>query len=337
MRWKKLCGTMLVACCCAMAPAIFADTAPPGTQPLDDSLQTLSAKKERSEADEDRLDSIAHFSAGRMFQQRQQAKQALREYERALRYDAAAGPVLKELIPLAFTANRTDEGLRYLIKYSDQSSADPETLQQAAELLAESGDWKGAIKLDERVLDQIKSDKPSAQQVILYLQLGRLYALDQQYDKAAGQLELVMDALVNPSKFDLDAKTQKSLLGDGGATYALLGAVFLEAKRFDLAHKAFEQFNNITPDPAVLAYNNSRVDLADGKAQEALDELQKYFDASAKASGSEGHRCQKASRRRRCCRGRQQGRRWGGCAIGDWKRRCAVHPVGKNIDGVKAR
>ncbi|HEY2761783.1 MAG TPA: hypothetical protein VGI75_13600, partial [Pirellulales bacterium] len=222
MRWKIFCGVTLAACCCATVPT-FADTVPPGTQPLDDSLQSLSAKNGRSEADEDRLDSIAHFSAGRMFQQRQQAKLALREYERALRYDAAAGPVLKELVPLAFTANRTDEGLRYLIKYSDQSSADPEILQQAAELSAESGDWKGAIKLDQRVLEQIKNDKPSTQQVILYLQLGRLLALDQQYDKAADQLELVMDALVNPNKFDLDAKTQKSLLGDGGATYALLG------------------------------------------------------------------------------------------------------------------
>jgi tetratricopeptide (TPR) repeat protein len=287
MRGNKCREMVLIACCCFAAATAFPDTVPPGTQPLDDSLQSLSTKKGRSEADEDRLDSIAHFSAGRMLQQRQQTKQALREYERALRYDAAAGPVLRELIPLVFTANRTDEGLRYLIKYADQNSADPEILQQAAELLAESGDWKGAIKLDERALEQVKSDKASAQQVILDLQLGRLYALDQQYGKAATQIEPVLKALANPSKFDLDAKNQKSLLGDGGATYALLGAVFLEAKRFDLARKAFEEFNNITPDAGALAYNMARVDLSDGRAQEALDGLQKYFDAQAKKSDAE--------------------------------------------------
>lgn len=265
----------------SFSPAAQADPARASTQSLDDSLQPLSAKQSRAEEDEDRVDSIAHFSTGRMLQQRQQFKQALREYERALRYDAAAGPVLRELVPLAFAANRNEEGLRYMVKYADQTQVEPEVLEQAAQYVAESGDWKGAIKLDEHVATELSKQKPSAQQVLLQLQLGRLYALDQQYDAAAKQLEGVLEALDHPDKFDLDAKLKKNLLGNGGANYELLGTVFLEAKRPELARRSFEKFNNITPDAATLALNLARVNLVDDKPQQALEELQKYFDAPA--------------------------------------------------------
>src|SRR5262245_25830098 len=112
------------------APFVSAGQTPPATQPLDDPLESISAKAARSEEDEDRLDALAHFSAGRVLQQRQQFKQALREYERALRLDDAAGSALRELVPLAFAAGRNDEGLRYLVKYAEQSTIEPELLEQ---------------------------------------------------------------------------------------------------------------------------------------------------------------------------------------------------------------
>jgi tetratricopeptide (TPR) repeat protein len=222
------------------APFVSAGQTPPATQPLDDPLESLSARATRGEGDEDHLDALAHFSAGRVLQQRQQFKQALRQYERALRLDDAAGPALRDLVPLAFAAGRNDEGLRYLVKYAEQSTIEPELLEQAADYIADSGDWKGAIRLDERALAETKNAKPSPEQVLLNLQLGRLYALTEQDREAAMAFKRVMEALEDPDKFGLDAKQRKNLLGDGGANYELMGSVFLEAKRIEDAKRAFE-------------------------------------------------------------------------------------------------
>src|SRR5262245_29833483 len=279
MRLIALLTRLLPATLLLAAPFASAGQTPPATQPLDDPLESLSARATRSEEDEDRLDALAHFSAGRVLQQRQQFKQALRQYERALRLDDAAGPALRDLVPLAFAAGRNDEGLRYLVKYAEQSTIEPELLEQAADYIAESGDWKGAIRLDERALAETKKGKPSPQQVLLNLQLGRLYALTEQDREAAAALKHVMEALEDPDKFGLDAKQRKNLLGDGGANYELMGTVFLEAKRVEDAKAAFEKFDSITPDPGILALNMARCELAAGKPQAALDELQKCTSA----------------------------------------------------------
>src|SRR5262245_18670984 len=270
---------MLPATFLLAAPFVSAAQAPPATQLIDDPLESLSPRATRGEEDEDRLDALAHFSAGRVLQQRQQFKQALRQYERALRLDDVAGPALRDLVPLAFAAGRHDEGLRYLVKYADQSTIEPELLEQAADYISESGDWKGAIRLDERALAETKKGKPSAQQVLLNLQLGRLYALTEQDRESAAALKHVMEALEDPDKFGLDAKQRKNLLGDGGANYELMGTVFLEAKRVEDAKAAFEKFDSITPDPGILALNMARCELAAGKPQAALDELQKCTSA----------------------------------------------------------
>ncbi len=59
-----------------------ADPTPPAKQLLDNPLEKLTPKEGRSEQEEDRLAVLAHFSAGRMLEQRQQLPEALREYER---------------------------------------------------------------------------------------------------------------------------------------------------------------------------------------------------------------------------------------------------------------
>jgi tetratricopeptide (TPR) repeat protein len=260
---------------------LMADPTPPAKQPLDNPLETLNPKQPRTEEEEDRLAALAHFSAGRMLEQRNQFPEALREYERAIRYDPDASPVLRELVPLAFTLDRPDEALRYAVKFAEQNPMDAELVQRSAEYLSESGEWKEALKLYKQAAQQLAKEKPSAQQITIQMEIGRLSFLTEQYADAAAALKQVLEALETPDKFNIDATAQKQLLGDGGATYDLMGIVFLEAGQPDNARKAYEHFDKIRPDPATLALNMARVDLAADKPQDALVELQKYFDAGA--------------------------------------------------------
>jgi tetratricopeptide (TPR) repeat protein len=266
-------------------PAVKAATAPSAQQDLDNPLEPLAAQKPRTEDEEDRLNALALFATARTLEQRHDLQPALRRYQRALRYDPQSLPALRELVTLAFSLNRPDEGLIYAAKFAEQNPIDPDLLRYSAAYLAESGDWKGAIKLYEQVEQSLPNKKPSPEQVLLHIDLGRLYFLTERYADAAAAFEHVMEALDNPKQFGLDAAMRKELLGDGGTTYDLMGNVFLEAHKPDQARQAFEQFDKIKPDPSALAFNLARVELAAGRTQQAATELQKYFDSKATSKG----------------------------------------------------
>ncbi len=109
----------------ASAFAVSALAAPPADQAvkppskpvaapldLDDPVEPLVPLRPRSEAEADRVRAHSLFSAGRMAEQKQDFAAALRLYQRALRYDSNSVPVLREIVPLAFSQDRAAEAVR---------------------------------------------------------------------------------------------------------------------------------------------------------------------------------------------------------------------------------
>ncbi|HEY2882633.1 MAG TPA: tetratricopeptide repeat protein, partial [Pirellulales bacterium] len=245
-------------------------------QSQEDPVESLTPVQQRSESDEDRLAAAAHYATGRALEQRDHYDLALREYERALRYDPHATPVLHDLIPLAFRSSHNEVGLRYLVKFAEQHPVETPLLLEAAQYLKESGDWEGALKLYAQVEQSLAKQPPSAKQVAIAMEMGRLYFLTEHYAEAAARLKQVQEALAKPKDFGLDDTALKLLEGEKGATYELLGAVFVEAKQPDAARKAFEEANRAQPDEGALQLNLAAVDLAADKPQAALDKLDAY-------------------------------------------------------------
>jgi tetratricopeptide (TPR) repeat protein len=265
-------------------PTAFAAPAPSAVGQLDDPVEPLAPKTIRTEEDEDRLTAAALFSAGRTLEQRDKQAEALRRYQRALRYAPDAKPILREMLPLAFSLERRDVALRYLASHLDDANInDPLLLRAAAEYLAESGDLAAAQKVYQTVAGLVAGEKPSRAQVLVQMELGRINFLAGKFADSAAAYKQVLDALTNPKKYELDAKTQKALAGDEGELFELMGSVFLEAKQPDEARRAFELLQKKKPDDARKLLNAARVELAAGKPQAALDELQKYFDAKQPA------------------------------------------------------
>ncbi len=271
-----------------IVPLTFASGAPTpnSAQTLDDPLEIISQRRPRSDQDDDRLAAAAHFAAGRMLEQRRMLPEALRHYERAIRYDSDASPVLRELLPLAFAIDRPEEGLRYAIKYAEQNPVDDVILAHAAEYLAETGQWKQAIALYKRLAESLAKERAGPQQVAVDLQLGRLYYLNQQFAESASMFEKAVDALNRPKASGLEPKSVRAIIGADGAIYELAGAAFLQAGKPDQARDAFDRFNSFKPDAAQYALNLARVELAADKPQTALDELHKYLAAEKTAKSA---------------------------------------------------
>ncbi len=259
----------------------------PGLLILEDAPQPLVPKQPPDDRQHDRLEALAMFSAGRMLEQREKYPEALRLYERAFRFDPKAVTILRAIVPLAYQLERHAEAVRYALKLVELENADPLLLNQLGTYLTEVGDWQGAARLYERALAARPADKDSGPHVVLRMQMGRLYHLLDEYDKAAESFALVCKALDHPERFGIDERMKKVILGDAAPTYSLMGEAFFEAKRYDDAAAAFNKANKIDPNAALLSYRLGQVDLAKGKPESALEKLQPYLDGHLSDEGLE--------------------------------------------------
>jgi tetratricopeptide (TPR) repeat protein len=183
---------------------------------LDDVAAPLVKSDLRSEAERDRLDAVSMFAAGRMHEQRQELPEALRRYQRAFRLDPTAEPVLREIVPLAFNLGREEEAVRYATKLAQLDASDPMLLRRLGVVLTEQRHFSDALALYEKVRKLEAGQPKSASQVMLHLEMGRLYLLTEQYEKANELFAVVSQALDAPDEYGLKPTVLKSLVGDKG-------------------------------------------------------------------------------------------------------------------------
>ncbi len=194
-----------------------------------------------------------------MAAQKQDFVQALRCYQRAYRLDSDCILALKEIVPLAFSQDRTAEGVRYATILAEKEPGDPEMLHRLAAALVESGDDGRALKLYEKAAEAADHQKPSANQVQLWKEMGTLYLLNKQYEPAADYFGRVMEALENPEKHGLDDNTRRKLTGSPDITYRLFGDSFLESDNLDQALTAYQRANVFLPSDGVFSYEKARI------------------------------------------------------------------------------
>jgi tetratricopeptide (TPR) repeat protein len=264
----------------------------PSPEPLiwEDVPEPLPPDRQRTEAEQDRVVALTLFSTGRALENQGQKAEALRRYQRALRYDPQAETLAKAVVRLAIQLKRLDEALRIALKVQNPDAFDPELWIGLGGHLMRSGDWQGAITMYERVLAARKDVEPTASDVILKTQMGQLYYWVGQYEKAADCFALVRQALDDPDKFGLDEEALKELLVEPGETYSVMGECFLRTDRADEAVAAFNKAHQVDPNEGLLGYRLARVEAQTGKPAEALATLQTYFDEHLSSEGTAPYR-----------------------------------------------
>jgi len=252
---------------------------------LEDQPALLQPEHPRTEADRDRVEAISMFAAGRMLQRQQKNAEALRLYQRALRCDPGAATVARAIVPLAFRLQRHAVAVRYALKAAELDQPDPLLLRRLGGYLTAHGDWTRAVELYEKALAARAGADETAADILLQMEMGRLYHLVESYDKAAECFKHVLHALDHPDEFALDDDLKNVLLGKPGTAYNLFGECFLKSGRLDEAAAAFRKSHEIAPNNGLLELNLARIDVKRDKPAEALKHLQACFNEKVTDEG----------------------------------------------------
>jgi tetratricopeptide (TPR) repeat protein len=263
--------------------------------------EALEAKRPRGEAEADRLQAVALYSAARILEQKEAYASALRFYQRALRLDAGSLAIAREIVPLAFSLGRSAEAVRYALVAADIDGSDPALLERLAVHLTTQGEFERAISLYEKLETTKRSTPRDADDVILAAQMAKLYVVTGRYAAAARAYQTVMKGLDDKNSV-VDSRTRRILVEDaaktldllgvesGGRTheaaaYDLFGLVMLEANDVDGARDAFDRAKKISSNPAIDAFQDAQVQLRRNEAQAALESLEAYFATGSTVRG----------------------------------------------------
>lgn len=261
----------------------------PAASEFEDIVAPLRPARRRSEAEDDRVVAAAFSAAGRLAFQREDFAAALRQYQRAWRYDPDSVQPLADIVPVAMELNRNEEAARYAAQASKPDPGDLPRLMRLAASLGEQRDWRLAARLYELVAAGLAQETPDFTTVLIQMELGRLYFLLEKPREAALAFAQVRDALADPAKSGLTKQFQDLLLEQPERTYELFGESFLQAKRHDEALAMFRKASSIKPQPEMLGYHEARVALDRGDAATALRSLEPYLNANLTTAGPDAY------------------------------------------------
>jgi tetratricopeptide (TPR) repeat protein len=280
--------SVLEAATLLAAPAETKNLALPPDSPFDDGVEPLTPLKPRTDDDKDHIQALALFAAARVAEQKQNYVEALKNYQRAFRFDPNATASLREIVPLAFNLEREEEGVRYALLMAERDPTDANLLRRLAMYLTENGQSERALRLYEKALQlHEKAGKPSADSVLMWMEIGRLYFLAKNYERSADNFAKVIAALEKPGDYGLSDEVQKALVNKGELTYQLFGESFLEAKRPDAAEAAFAKAATFKKDEALSLYNAARLDALRKEPAQALAKLETYLTQKSTSQGTD--------------------------------------------------
>jgi tetratricopeptide (TPR) repeat protein len=237
------------------------------------------------------IDAITDYSAARAFEHENLWPDAIDLLEKALRLQPDSAAILKRLSGLCLALGKIDQGLKYGKRVLEADPGDTDTISQLVAHYAKN-DPAAAESLLKDVLANPRLGKSSPGYLLAELELGKLYWDKlRQVDRAADAFAKVFEALDEKTANRLTPAEQKRILGGdesaAASSYLEFGVVFLAAKRYDLAVKAFLRGLVYDEDDPQIPLLLAQTLLKTGKGEEALRRTEDYL--KRQPQGAEGY------------------------------------------------
>ena len=258
-----------------IVPVVLRSAEPPQ---FDEPLEVFQPRQTASEAEQDRAQALVYYGMAREAEGRNEFQQAMRWYQRTLRYDPSCEPAARSVLRLALRLKRPDWAIDAALSISDCQKNDRLPLRYMAIYLSQQGRWKDAIKLYEGCLGVQPHDPVVEEDVQLMMEMARLCYLVEDNQKAAAYFKEVLKALDAPREHHLSPKARRELLGKGAETYQSIGECLLSAGDVEAARTAFRKAEETSPDAARVAFNAAAIEKQTGRFEEALRSLDRCFE-----------------------------------------------------------
>lgn len=288
-RWVRFFGGFVLALVVVADGGLGAAERRPSPLELEDRPEPLAPQKNETEAQLYRRQALSYYGAGMMYEQQGNREEALKHYQRALRFDPDSQAILSRVVETAWGLERHQEAIRYALKAAEVGPANPELLERLAAFLVEDEKLEQATELYEKAASLNQEKQKSVGYVRVKLIIGQLYARQKKFEKAADTFTFVLDALQKPEEFGIKGRTKTQLEGEKGRTYLLIGETMLRAERNDLAKVAFERAFKVSADVPLEAYYQARLAEKNKNYAEALTKLEAYFTAESDEAGTDAY------------------------------------------------
>ena len=267
-----------------------ADRARNFTLPGEDPPQPFLPLRPRTVEDRARVEALGEYCTARALEDRRDWTAAIRLYEKALQRDPESTTILRRLSRLNFILGRTDPGILYSKRVLAVAPGDTETIARLVNYYnTRKNDPAGAEAVLKDVLANPKLDAHSGGRLVALRELGKLYAGKlKNPEKAADAYAKVVAGLDDKATSRLSPADQARVLGgDESAAYEEFGLVFLEAKKYDLATKAFERGLDYDPDDPELPLHLARTLHKTGHNDQAIGVIERFL--KRQPQGVEGY------------------------------------------------
>ncbi len=258
-------------------------------QIADDPVEPFEPKVPLTDEQKARRQAVTWFMTGQLREGKNDYAGALEAYRTAIEIAPGEIKPYQSLVTITFAQGDREGATKYALQAAGQSREGIPLARGLANLLVRASETGQAIEVLEKIQQSPPEDLKLVDDLVLHRDLGLFHRLMTHTDPAVEHYKVVMSALLD-SDSPLAEEEREEILGDAGETYEQMGKVFLDAKLADLAVTAFDEagkFNKARP--GIHSFNLAMVYKETERPEQALEELQKYFDAQLHSKGREAY------------------------------------------------
>ncbi|MBN1395476.1 MAG: tetratricopeptide repeat protein [Pirellulales bacterium] len=282
-------GSLSIFLCLFLAAPAAASPAPPLLE-IEDAATRPAPDRPGAASDRDWFEKLVLLAEAKSHQDKGRYAEALRCFQRALRRDPQSAELALPIVSIAARLNRYAVAARYALLDVELNGVEPMLLRRLAVYSAGEGNYASAASLYEKAVAARRGAAPAADDVVLRMELGRLYLSLEKPRQAADCFDAVFRAMERPAEFNLDDDFVAALQKNPGPTCQLMGDCFLAAGRIEKARAAFRKADQFNPDKAARQYNLARLSAKTGKPSEALEALEACFAEGLGGRGEEPYK-----------------------------------------------